>query len=170
MTPISFLEAVLSIHNLSRARLIHRISIRAAVIVQAVAVRFKVRTSRPTLKSARGPVLVENLKVEPLDRMQDICYNMTCIPYITAYIFSILTLLGGKLDVKRTNRVKLARVEHDLTQAQLARRVGVTRQTIGLIERGGYNPTLRLCLAIARAVDKTLDQLFWIEEDSHDKG
>lgn len=102
--------------------------------------------------------------------MQDMCYNMTCIPYITAYISSILTLLGGKLDVRRTNRVKLARVEHDLTQAQLAGRVGVTRQTIGLIERGGYNPTLKLCLAIARAVDKTLDELFWIEEDSHDKG
>jgi putative transcriptional regulator len=69
--------------------------------------------------------------------------------------------------VKRTNRIKLARVEHDLTQAELAERVGVTRQTIGLIERGGYNPTLKLCLAIARAVNRTLDDLFWIEEDGH---
>lgn len=70
--------------------------------------------------------------------------------------------------MKRANRLKLARVEHDLTQAELAERVGVTRQTIGLIERGGYNPTLNLCLAIARAVSKTLDDLFWIEEDVHD--
>lgn len=69
--------------------------------------------------------------------------------------------------MKRTNRIKLARVEHDLTQAELAERVGVTRQTIGLIERGGYNPTLKLCLAIARAVNRTLDDLFWIEEDGH---
>jgi putative transcriptional regulator len=59
------------------------------------------------------------------------------------------------------NRVKLARVERDLTQAQLADRVGVTRQTIGLIENGRYNPTLNLCLALARALGKTLDQLFW---------
>ncbi len=72
--------------------------------------------------------------------------------------------------MKRANRVKLSRVEYDLTQAELAERVGVTRQTIGLIERGGYNPTLKLCLAIARAVNKTLDDLFWIEEDTHDKG
>lgn len=65
------------------------------------------------------------------------------------------------------NRVKLARVENDLTQAQLAENAGVTRHTIGLIERGQYNPTLKLCLAIARAVGKTLNDLFWFEEDDH---
>ena len=64
------------------------------------------------------------------------------------------------------NRVKLARIENDLTQAQLAERVGVTRQTIGLIERGRYNPSLRLCLAIADTLNKTLDELFWVMEDS----
>jgi len=62
------------------------------------------------------------------------------------------------------NRVKLARVEKSLTQAQLAERVNVTRQTIGLIEKNKYNPTLHLCLAIAKALDKTLDDLFWEEE------
>ncbi|ATH94862.1 helix-turn-helix transcriptional regulator [Bacillus glycinifermentans] len=62
------------------------------------------------------------------------------------------------------NRVKLARIEKSLTQAQLAERVDVTRQTIGLIEKGKYNPTLQLCIAIAKALDKTLDDLFW-EED-----
>ena len=62
------------------------------------------------------------------------------------------------------NRVKLARIEKSLTQAQLAERVDVTRQTIGLIEKGKYNPTLQLCVAIAKALDKTLDDLFW-EDD-----
>lgn len=60
------------------------------------------------------------------------------------------------------NRVKLARVEVNLTQAELADQVGVTRQTIGLIEAGRYNPTLKLCLMIAKVTGKTLDQLFWI--------
>ncbi len=72
--------------------------------------------------------------------------------------------------MKHKYKVKLARIENDLTQAQLAQKVGVTRQTIGLIEKGRYNPSLKLCLAIARALDKTLDQLFWIEEDAHNEG
>ena len=59
------------------------------------------------------------------------------------------------------NRLKLARVERNLTQAELAGLVGVTRQTIGLIEGGGYNPTLQLCIRLARATDKSLDDLFW---------
>lgn len=63
------------------------------------------------------------------------------------------------------NRLKLARVERDLTQAELADLVGVTRQTIGLIEGGGYNPTLNLCVRLARATGKTLDDLFWIQGD-----
>jgi len=67
--------------------------------------------------------------------------------------------------LSRKNRVKLARVENDLTQAQLAEKVGVTRQTIGLIERGRFNPSLKLCIAIAKALNKTLDDLFWMEEE-----
>ena len=59
------------------------------------------------------------------------------------------------------NRLKLARVERNLTQAELADLVGVTRQTIGLIEGGGYNPTLNLCIRLAQATGKTLDELFW---------
>ena len=59
------------------------------------------------------------------------------------------------------NRLKLARVERNLTQAELAGLVGVTRQTIGLIEGGGYNPTLQLCIRLARATGKSLDDLFW---------
>ena len=64
-------------------------------------------------------------------------------------------------------KLKLARVEHNLTQAELAEKVGVTRQTIGLIENGGYNPTLHLCIAIAKALHKTLNDLFW-EESEHE--
>lgn len=62
-----------------------------------------------------------------------------------------------------SNRVKLARVEKSLTQAALAKMVGISRQTVGLIEAGKYNPTIKLCLLIARATGKTLDQLFWMD-------
>jgi putative transcriptional regulator len=62
-------------------------------------------------------------------------------------------------------KLKLARVEHDLSQAELAERVGVSRQTIGLIELGKYNPTLNLCLAICHTLGKTLDELFWEEPE-----
>ena len=64
------------------------------------------------------------------------------------------------------NKVKIARVEVGLTQQQLAEKIGVTRQTISLIEKGKYNPTLKLCLDICYAVNKTLDEVFWIEKES----
>ncbi|KMJ60563.1 helix-turn-helix transcriptional regulator [Sutcliffiella horikoshii] len=60
-------------------------------------------------------------------------------------------------------KMKLARVEKDLSQEELAKIVGVSRQTIGLIELGKYNPSLSLCLSICKALSKTLDQLFWEE-------
>ena len=63
-------------------------------------------------------------------------------------------------------KLKLARIEKNLTQQELADQVEVTRQTIGLIEKGDYNPTLNLCTKIARTLDRTLDQLFW-EDDAH---
>ena len=61
-------------------------------------------------------------------------------------------------------RMKLARMEKDLSQIELANRIGVTRQTIGMIEAGDYNPSLKLCIAICRELDKTLDDLFLEEE------
>lgn len=67
------------------------------------------------------------------------------------------------MDGRRNMRMKGARVEAGFSQAELAAAVGVTRQTIGLIEAGGYNPTLNLCIAICKALGKTLDQLFWDE-------
>ncbi|MBD1379781.1 helix-turn-helix transcriptional regulator [Metabacillus arenae] len=60
-------------------------------------------------------------------------------------------------------KLKVARVEKDLSQEQLANKVGVSRQTIGLIELGKYNPSLSLCVAICQALDKTLNDLFWQE-------
>ncbi len=64
------------------------------------------------------------------------------------------------------NNVKLARIKISMTLQELADRVGVTRQTIGLIEKGEYNPSLKLCIAIAKALNKTLDDLFWeVESD-----
>lgn len=58
-------------------------------------------------------------------------------------------------------RLKAARAAKGLSQIDLAKAVGVTRQTIGLIESGGYNPTLNLCIAICKTLDCTLDDLFW---------
>ncbi|GGA80012.1 helix-turn-helix transcriptional regulator [Ornithinibacillus halotolerans] len=63
------------------------------------------------------------------------------------------------------NNVKIERIKLSITQGELANRVGVTRQTIGLIENGKYNPTLQLCIAIAKELNKTLDELFWEVED-----
>ena len=62
-------------------------------------------------------------------------------------------------------RLKSARVAKDLSQQDLADLVGVTRQTINAIEKGDYNPTIRLCIAICRALDKTLNDLFWEENN-----
>ena len=60
-------------------------------------------------------------------------------------------------------KLKSARAALDLSQQELADKVGVTRQTLNAIERGDYNPTLKLCIAICRALGKTLDELFWEE-------
>ncbi len=63
----------------------------------------------------------------------------------------------------KNKKMKMARVEYDYSQEDLANAVGVTRQTIGLIEAGGYNPSLNLCIAICKALRKTLNDLFWEE-------
>ena len=61
-------------------------------------------------------------------------------------------------------KMKPARAALDLSQQELADKVGVSRQTINAIEKGDYNPTINLCIAICRILNKTLDELFW-EED-----
>ena len=64
--------------------------------------------------------------------------------------------------------VKVARAQKDMTQKDLAAAVGVSRQTINAIEQGEYNPTIKLCRAICRVLEKTLDELFW-EDDENEK-
>ena len=63
--------------------------------------------------------------------------------------------------LKKNLRLKAARAELDLSQEELAHRAGVSRQTINMIERGDYNPSLNLCLSICHVLGKTLDELFW---------
>ena len=63
-------------------------------------------------------------------------------------------------------KLKVARVEKDLSQQELADQAEVTRQTIGLIEKGKYNPTLNLCLKISKVLGKTLNDLFWEAEEN----
>jgi len=63
-------------------------------------------------------------------------------------------------------RLKSARAALDLSQKDLAEAVQVSRQTINAIEMGDYNPTIRLCTAICRALNKTLDELFWEEDNT----
>ncbi len=71
------------------------------------------------------------------------------------YLYYLYTMENLKL--------KLARVENSLSQQELADLCDVTRQTIGLIEKGKYNPTLNLCIKISRVLNKTLNDLFWDE-------
>jgi Predicted transcriptional regulators len=65
-------------------------------------------------------------------------------------------------------RLKSARAALDMSQKEVAEAVGVTRQTLNAIENGDYNPSVNLCIAICRVLGKTLDQLFW-EDDDHEK-
>ena len=60
-------------------------------------------------------------------------------------------------------RLKTARTQKDLSQEQLADAVDVTRQTISVIERGDYNPTINLCIKICKVLGVTLNDLFWEE-------
>ena len=62
-------------------------------------------------------------------------------------------------------RLKGARASLDMSQQELANRVGVSRQTINAIEKGDYNPTIKLCISICRELGKTLDELFWEENN-----
>lgn len=64
-------------------------------------------------------------------------------------------------------RIKMRRMELDMSQSELAKRAGVTRQTIGMIESGEFNPSLKLCLAICWTLGLTLNDLFW-EEKPHE--
>lgn len=61
-------------------------------------------------------------------------------------------------------KMKSARAALDMSQQDLAEKIGVSRQTINAIEKGDYNPTINLCRSICKTLNKTLDELFWEEE------
>ena len=66
----------------------------------------------------------------------------------------------------RNLKMKFKRIELNISQTELARRAGVTRQTIGLIEAGEFNPSIKLCIAICRALNVTLNDIFWEDEEN----
>ncbi len=70
--------------------------------------------------------------------------------------------------IAKNLRIKAARAAMDMSQKALAEAVGVSRQTMNAIEQGDYNPTIKLCRAICRVLGKTLDELFW-EDDEHEE-
>lgn len=65
-------------------------------------------------------------------------------------------------------KMKIRRMELDMSQTELAKKAGVTRQTIGLIESGEFNPSINLCIAICRALKTTLNDLFWEENENEE--
>ena len=66
----------------------------------------------------------------------------------------------------RNLKMKFRRIELEMSQTDLAKKAGVTRQTIGLIETGEFNPSIKLCIDICRALGVTLNDLFWEETEN----
>ena len=69
----------------------------------------------------------------------------------------------------RNLKMKFRRIELEMSQTDLAKKAGVTRQTIGLIEAGEFNPSINLCIAICKALGVTLNDLFWEEEKNEEE-
>lgn len=67
------------------------------------------------------------------------------------------------------NIIRIKRAEHELTQTDLAKRVGVTRQTIAFIEKGEFSPSIALSLKLAAALKTPIAELFWIEKEENEK-
>ena len=65
--------------------------------------------------------------------------------------------------------MKQARAEAGLSQQELAEKLGVSRQTINAIEKGDYNPTIKLCIGICRVLGLTLNDLFWETDGEFEK-
>ncbi len=69
----------------------------------------------------------------------------------------------------RNLKMKFRRIELGMSQTELAKKAGVTRQTIGLIEAGEFNPSIKLCNSICRALGVTLNDIFWEEEENENE-
>lgn len=63
-------------------------------------------------------------------------------------------------------RLKSFRAAKDISQKELADAVGVTRQTINAIEKGDYNPSINLCISICKVLGKTLNDIFWEDDEN----
>ncbi len=70
--------------------------------------------------------------------------------------------------MSRNLKMKFKRIELDMSQTELAKKADVTRQTIGLIESGEFNPSIKLCRKICRALGCTLDDIFWEDEEDEE--
>lgn len=70
----------------------------------------------------------------------------------------------GVITMGKNLRLKSARAAKDMSQKDVAEAVGIARQTMNAIESGDYNPSIKLCMAICKVLNKTLDELFW-EDD-----
>ena len=81
----------------------------------------------------------------------------------------IYTLHCKEENLMRNLKMKFRRIELEMSQSELAKKAGVTRQTIGLIEAGEFNPSINLCIAICKALGVTLNDLFWEDEDNEEK-
>lgn len=79
------------------------------------------------------------------------------------FINLYITIKSRGDQMAKNLRIKAARAALDMTQKQLAEAVGVSRQTMNAIEKGDYNPTIKLCISICKVLGKTLDELFWEE-------
>lgn len=89
-----------------------------------------------------------------LDIQGDAIYTLHCQ--------EVMTLM-------RNLKMKFRRIELEMSQTELAKKAGVTRQTIGLIEAGEFNPSINLCIAICKALGVTLNDLFWEDEENEEK-
>lgn len=79
-------------------------------------------------------------------------------------VLEISQIRGGILS--KNLRLKSARAAKDMSQKDIADAVGVTRQTINAIENGDYNPSVKLCIAICKVLGKTLNDIFWEDDDN----
>ncbi len=82
------------------------------------------------------------------------------IQYVYKVRQIVYTQMKGE-QMGKNLRLKAARALKDMSQKDLAETIGISRQTMNAIESGDYNPTIKLCIAICKALDKTLDELFW---------
>ncbi len=93
------------------------------------------------------------------------CCIVSCSPKAVCKIYialcKIYCTMQSMDNAKKNTAMRAARMERGMSQADLANAVDATRQTIGLIEAGRYNPSLKLCTAICKTLGKTLDDLFW---------